>query len=32
VIFTEAIASHGHGYSLRLSLPPLAFVLLKPGR
>jgi 1,4-alpha-glucan branching enzyme len=32
VIFTEPIASHGHGQSLRLSLPPLGFVLLKPGR
>jgi len=31
-VFTEAIASHGHRQSLRLSIPPLAFLLLKPGR
>ena len=31
VIFTEPIASHGHEQSLRLSLPPLGFLLLKPG-
>jgi 1,4-alpha-glucan branching enzyme len=31
MIFTEAIASHGHGQSLRLRLPPLGCVLLKPG-
>jgi 1,4-alpha-glucan branching enzyme len=32
VIFTQAIASHGHQHSLRLNLPPLGFLLLKPGR
>jgi 1,4-alpha-glucan branching enzyme len=32
VVFTEPIASHGHPDSLRLSLPPLGFLLLKPGR
>jgi 1,4-alpha-glucan branching enzyme len=31
VVFTEPIASHGHEQSLRLSLPPLGFLLLKPG-
>jgi 1,4-alpha-glucan branching enzyme len=31
VIFTEPIPSHGHEQSLRLSLPPLGFLLLKPG-
>jgi 1,4-alpha-glucan branching enzyme len=31
-VFTEAIASHGHQQSLRLSIPPLGFLLLKPGR
>ena len=31
VVFTEAIASHGQGQSLRLNLPPLGFLLLKPG-
>jgi 1,4-alpha-glucan branching enzyme len=31
-VFTEAIASHGHRQSLRLSIPPLGFLLLKPGR
>jgi 1,4-alpha-glucan branching enzyme len=31
VIFTESIASHGHNHSLRLHLPPLGFLLLKPG-
>jgi 1,4-alpha-glucan branching enzyme len=32
VVFTEPIASHGHEQSLRLSLPPLGFLLLKPSR
>jgi 1,4-alpha-glucan branching enzyme len=32
VVFTEAIASHGYEQSLRLTLPPLGFLLLKPGR
>jgi 1,4-alpha-glucan branching enzyme len=32
VIFTEPIPSHGHGQSLHLRLPPLAFLLLKPAR
>ena len=31
VVFTEPIASHGHDQSLRLNLPPLAMLLLKPG-
>ncbi len=31
LVFTEPIASHGHADSLRLSLPPLGFLLLKPG-
>jgi 1,4-alpha-glucan branching enzyme len=30
-VFTEAIASHGHDQSLRLNLPPLGVLLLKPG-
>ena len=30
--FTEAIPAHGHAQSLRLNLPPLGFLLLKPGR
>jgi 1,4-alpha-glucan branching enzyme len=29
-VFTEPIASHGHEQSLRLSLPPLGCLLLKP--
>ncbi len=29
---TEPIASHGHVDSLRLNLPPLGFLLLKPGK
>ena len=29
--FTEPIESHGHADSLRLTLPPLGFLLLKPG-
>ena len=29
--FTEPIASHGHPDSLRLMLPPLGFLLLKPA-
>ena len=32
VVFTEAIASHGHAQSLYLTLPPLGFLLLKPAR
>ncbi len=31
IIATEPIASHGFAQSLRLSLPPLGFLLLKPG-
>jgi 1,4-alpha-glucan branching enzyme len=31
VVFTEPIASHGHADSLRLALPPLGFLMLKPG-
>jgi 1,4-alpha-glucan branching enzyme len=31
VVFSEPIASHGHDQSLRLSLPPLGFLLLKPA-
>jgi 1,4-alpha-glucan branching enzyme len=32
LVFTEPIASHGHAQSLRLTLPPLGFLLLKPAR
>ncbi len=32
VVFSEPIASHGHAQSLRLNLPPLGFLLLKPAR
>ena len=31
VVFTEPIAAHGFDHSLRLTLPPLGFLLLKPG-
>ena len=31
LVFTEPIASHGHADSLRLTLPPLGFLLLKPN-
>jgi 1,4-alpha-glucan branching enzyme len=31
IVFTEPIASHGHSESLRLRLPPLGFLLLKPA-
>jgi 1,4-alpha-glucan branching enzyme len=31
VVFTEPIAAHGHDQSLRLSLPPLGFLLMKPS-
>jgi 1,4-alpha-glucan branching enzyme len=31
-VFTEPIASHGHADSLHLALPPLGFLMLKPGR
>ncbi|HEU4935675.1 MAG TPA: 1,4-alpha-glucan branching protein GlgB [Vicinamibacterales bacterium] len=30
-VFTEAIAAHGYDQSLRLTLPPLGFLFLKPG-
>ncbi len=30
IVRTEAIAAHGHPDSLRLNLPPLGFLLLKP--
>jgi 1,4-alpha-glucan branching enzyme len=32
IVATEPIASHGHAQSLRLTLPPLGFLLLKPVR
>ena len=32
VVFTEPVAAHGHQQSLRLTLPPLGFLLLKPGQ
>ena len=31
-VFTDPVAAHGHSQSLRLSLPPLGFLLLKPER
>jgi 1,4-alpha-glucan branching enzyme len=31
VVFSEPIAAHGHPDSLRLNLPPLGFLLLKPS-
>jgi 1,4-alpha-glucan branching enzyme len=31
VVFTEPIASHGHAQSLRLTVPPLGFLLFKPA-
>jgi 1,4-alpha-glucan branching enzyme len=31
VVSTEPIPSHGYSDSLRLTLPPLGFLLLKPG-
>jgi 1,4-alpha-glucan branching enzyme len=31
LVATEPIAAHGHPNSLRLTLPPLGFLLLKPG-
>ena len=30
LVFTEAVAAHGHPQSLRLTLPPLACLILKP--
>jgi 1,4-alpha-glucan branching enzyme len=30
VVFTEGVAAHGHPQSLRLTLPPLACLILKP--
>ena len=32
VVFTEAIPSHGYQQSLRLMLPPLGFLILKPAQ
>ena len=32
VVFTDPSPAHGHAQSLRLSLPPLGFLLLKPER
>ena len=31
IAFTEPVAAHGHAQSLRLTLPPLGFLLLKPA-
>jgi 1,4-alpha-glucan branching enzyme len=31
-VFSDAIPAHGHADSLRLTLPPLGFLLLKPAR
>jgi 1,4-alpha-glucan branching enzyme len=31
LVSTEAVAAHGHADSLRLTLPPLGFLLLKPA-
>ena len=31
VVFTDPVASHSHAQSLRLTLPPLGFLLLKPS-
>ena len=31
IVFTEPVPSHGYQDSLRLNLPPLGFLLLKPG-
>ena len=31
IVFSEPIAAHGHADSLRLNLPPLGFLLLKPS-
>jgi len=31
VVFTDDAAAHGHPQSLRLTIPPLACVILKPG-
>ena len=31
ILFTEAVPAHGHEQSLRLTLPPLGFLLLKPA-
>jgi 1,4-alpha-glucan branching enzyme len=31
LVFTEPVAAHGHDHSLRLTLPPLGFLLLKPA-
>jgi 1,4-alpha-glucan branching enzyme len=31
IVFTEPVPAHGHADSLRLTLPPLGFLLLKPA-
>ena len=31
VVTAEAIAAHGHAFSLSLSVPPLGFLILKPN-
>jgi 1,4-alpha-glucan branching enzyme len=31
VVFTDPVAAHGHAQSLRLTLPPLACLILKPS-
>jgi 1,4-alpha-glucan branching enzyme len=32
IVYTEPIASHGHPQSLKLTLPPLGCLILKPGQ
>jgi 1,4-alpha-glucan branching enzyme len=31
VVFTDAIAAHGHAQSVKLKLPPLGCLILKPS-
>jgi len=31
LVETEAVPSHGHAHSIRLTVPPLGFLLLKPN-
>jgi 1,4-alpha-glucan branching enzyme len=30
IVFTDPVAAHGHAQSLKLMLPPLACLILKP--